>query len=116
MYVSDPREDEMRYRPSQGIGAVAAPITGHPDPKDISTSFVARQSLSLYSSRRRFTRPTNGFSKKVENHPHALALYFIYYNFRRIRQTIRVTPAMRGGIADGVWSMEILNEPSSHVV
>ena len=74
----------------------------------ISTSYVERQNLTMRMSMRRFTRLTNGFSKKVENHQHALALYFMYYNFCRVHQTLRVTPAMEAGISDHVWNLSEL--------
>src|SRR5712664_2092294 len=81
-------------------------ITGNPKPKDISTSFVERQNLTMRMQMRRFTRLTNAFSKKVENHAHAVALHFMHYNFCRIHQTLRVTPAMESGVSDHVWSIE----------
>jgi hypothetical protein len=77
-----------------------------PNPQHISTSFVERQNLTMRMSMRRFTRLTNAFSKKVENHIAALALYFMYYNFCRVHQTLRVTPAMEAGIADHIWNVE----------
>ena len=77
-----------------------------PDPKHISTSYVERQNLTMRMSMRRFTRLTNAFSKKVENHAAAIALYFMYYNFGRVHQTLRVTPAMEAGVSDHVWSIE----------
>ncbi len=83
-------------------------VTGDPDPKHVSTSFVERQNLTMRMSMRRFTRLTNGFSKKLENHGHAVALYFMHYNFCRVHQTLRVTPAMEAGISDHVWSIEEL--------
>ena len=76
------------------------------NPKHISTSYVERQNLTMRMSMRRFTRLTNAFSKKVENHAAAVALYFMYYNFARVHQTLRVTPAIEAGIADHVWSIE----------
>ena len=81
-------------------------VSGDPDPKHVSTSFVERQNLSMRMSIRRFTRLTNAFSKKIENHAAAVALWFMYYNFCRVHQTLRVTPAMEGGISDHVWSIE----------
>ena len=81
-------------------------VTGAPDPKHISTSYVERQNLTMRMSMRRFTRLTNAFSKKVENHAAAIALYFMYYNFGRVHQTLRVTPAMEAGVANHVWSVE----------
>lgn len=74
--------------------------------RHVSTSHTERQNLTMRMSMRRFTRLTNGFSKKLENHEHALALYFMYYNFARIHQTLRVTPAMEAGISDHVWSLD----------
>src|ERR1700690_2173758 len=79
---------------------------GRPDPQHISTSFVERQNLTIRMSIRRFTRLTNAFSKKVENHAYQVALHFMHYNFCRIHKTLRVTPAMEAGIADHVWSIE----------
>lgn len=83
-------------------------VSGDPDPKHVSTSFVERQNLSMRMSIRRFTRLTNAFSKKVENHAAAVAIWFMYYNFCRVHQTLRVTPAMEAGIADRVWRVEEL--------
>ena len=88
------------------IGAKQETIIGNPDPKHISTSYVERQNLTMRMSMRRFTRLTNAFSKKVENHAAAVALYFMYYNFGRVHQTLRVTPAMEAGVTDHVWSVE----------
>ncbi len=96
---------EVRYSPAQCMGARKAGISGSPDPKHVSTSHTERQNLSMRMGMRRFTRLTNGFSKKLENHEHALALYFMYYNFARIHQTLRVTPAMEAGISDHVWTL-----------
>jgi hypothetical protein len=79
---------------------------GNPDVKLVSTSFVERQNLTIRMSNRRFTRLTNAFSKKLENHKLALALHFMNYNFCRIHQTLRCTPAMEAGITDHVWSLE----------
>jgi IS1 family transposase len=97
---------EIRYSPAQCMGARKAVISGQPSYKHISTSHTERQNLSMRMGMRRFTRLTNAFSKKVENHEHAVALYFMYYNFARIHQTLRVTPAMEAGISDHVWSIE----------
>jgi IS1 family transposase len=99
---------ESRYSPATCIGCRTGVLSGEPDPKHISTSFVERQNLSMRMGMRRFTRLTNGFSKKVENHGHAVALYFMHYNFCRIHKTLRVTPAMEAGLTDHVWSMEEL--------
>jgi hypothetical protein len=81
-------------------------ISGTPDARHISTSHTERQNLTMRMSMRRFTRLTNAFSKKLENHEPALALYFMYYNFCRIHQSLRVTPAMEAGITDHIWSLE----------
>ena len=96
---------ETRYSPAVCIGCKQENITGSPDPKHISTSYVERQNLTMRMSMRRFTRLTNAFSKKVENHAAAVALYFMYYNFGRVHQTLRVTPAMEAGVATHVWSV-----------
>lgn len=97
---------EVRYSPAQCMGTRKAVISGKPDVRHISTSHTGRQNLTMRMSMRRFTRLTNAFSKKLENHEHALALYFMYYNFARIHQSLRVTPAMEAGISDHVWSLE----------
>ena len=99
-------ENETRYSPARCIGCDMKVVSGDPDPKHVSTSFVERQNLSMRMSIRRFTRLTNAFSKKIENHAAAVALWFMYYNFCRVHQTLRVTPAMESGIADHVWSIE----------
>jgi hypothetical protein len=104
-----PSDAEMRrYSPAKCIGADMKVVSGDPDPKHVSTSFVERQNLSMRMSIRRFTRLTNAFSKKVENHAAAVAIWFMYYNFCRVHQTLRVTPAMEAGIADRVWTVEEL--------
>jgi hypothetical protein len=93
-------------------------VSGNPDPKHVSTSFVERQNLSMRMSIRRFTRLTNAFSKKIENHAAAVALWFMYYNFCRVHQTLRVTPAMESGISNHVWSIEELCDllPENHKI
>jgi len=100
-----PSEDETRYSPARCIGCEMKTVSGDPDPKHVSTSFVERQNLSMRMSIRRFTRLTNAFSKKVENHAAAMTLWFAYYNFCRVHQTLRVTPAMEAGLSDHVWSI-----------
>jgi hypothetical protein len=85
------------------MGARKAMITGNPEFKHVSTSHIERSNLTLRMGNRRFTRLTNAFSKKVENHEHMLALFFMYYNFCRIHQSLRVTPAMAAGVADHLW-------------
>ena len=96
----------MRYSPAQCMGARKAVQSGSPEWKHISTSHIERQNLTMRTSMRRFTRLTNGFSKKLENHEHALAIHYMHYNFCRIHQSLRVTPAKEAGIADHVWSLE----------
>jgi len=109
LYGND-SEKEVRYSPAECIGALANTITGKPNKKHISTSIVERQNPTMRTQIRRFTRLTNGFSKKVENHQHMLALYFMYYNFVRIHQTLRVTPAMEAGVSTHVWDLlEVVN-------
>ena len=88
------------------MGTRRAIIAGDPDYSHISTSYVERQNLTMRMSMRRFTGLTNGFSKKLENHEHAVAIYYMYYNFCRIHQTLRVTPSMEAGISDHVWSLD----------
>jgi len=96
---------EIRYSPAQCMGARKAVISGQPDFKHVSTSHTERQNLSMRMGMRRFTRLTNAFSKKLENLEANVALYFMHYNFARVHQTLRVTPAMEAGIADHVWTM-----------
>ena len=90
------------------LGCKAQEVTGAADPKHISTSYVERQNLTMRMSMPRFTRLTNALSKKLENHAATVSLYFMYYNFGRVHQTLRVTPAMEAGIADHVWSIEAI--------
>ncbi|WGR91966.1 DDE-type integrase/transposase/recombinase [Bradyrhizobium sp. ISRA443] len=99
-------DQERKYSPGECIGAKKEPIEGNPDPQHISTSYVERQNLNMRMGMRRFTRLTNAFSKKFENHCHALSLYFMFYNFCRIHKTLRVTPAMAAGVSDKLWNME----------
>jgi IS1 family transposase len=101
-------ENETRYSPARCIGCDMKVVSGNPDPKHVSTSFVERQNLSMRMSIRRFTRLTNAFSKKIENHAAAVAIWFMYYNFARVHQTLRVTPAMESGISNHVWTIEEL--------
>lgn len=115
----DSPEGERRYSGSECVGTKKTAITGNPDLNTVSTSHVERQNLNMRMGMRRFTRLTNAFSKKLENHFHALSLYFMFYNFVRIHKTLKVTPAMQAGLSDTLWSMEdidalILNpEPKS---
>lgn len=108
IYSTPPREGQARYSPAECCGTRKIKVNGNPDMSQVSTSFVERQNLTMRMSMRRMTRLTNGFSKKLENQAHAVALHFMHYNFARVHQTLRVTPAMEAGIADHVWSMEEL--------
>jgi IS1 family transposase len=103
-----PEATEARYSPATCISCEIKTVSGVPDPKHVSTSYVERQNLNMRMSMHRFTRLTNAFSKKVENHGHAVALYFAYYNFCRVHQTLHVTPAMEAGLSDHVWRVEEL--------
>src|ERR1700730_12385029 len=94
-----------RYSPAECTGAIKMPIEGKPDPTHISTSYAERANLTLRMHMRRFTRQTNGFSKKVANHIHSMALFTTYYNFVRIHTTLRVTPAMAAGVSDRLWGV-----------
>jgi len=94
-----------RYSPGECIGADPRPVTGSPDPAHISTSYAERSNLSVRMGLRRFTRLTNAFSKKVENHVHGLAIYFMHYNFVRIHQTLRCPPAMAAGVTTKLWEL-----------
>ncbi|HWA24836.1 MAG TPA: hypothetical protein VG734_04105 [Lacunisphaera sp.] len=96
---------EARYSPAQCMGSRKAVMTGEPEYGHISTSHVERSNLSLRMGNRRFTRLTNAFSKKVEHHEAMLAVYFFFYNFCRVHQTLRCTPAMEAGVANHVWEL-----------
>ncbi|MCG6204577.1 IS1 family transposase [Rhodopseudomonas sp. HC1] len=98
--------DESRYSPAECIGSKKVKVEGEPDIKHVSTSYVERQNLNMRMGMRRFTRLTNAFSKKLDNHCHALALYFMFYNFCRIHKTLRVTPAMAAGVTEKLWNTE----------
>jgi IS1 family transposase len=98
-------EAARRYSPSECVGARKDKITGNPDPRHVSTSYVERQNLTMRMAIRRFTRLTNAFSKKVENHAHSVAIHFMHYNFVCIHQTLRVTPAMAAGVTNTLWSL-----------
>jgi IS1 family transposase len=103
-------QTETRYSPAKYKGADKQVISGKPEAKNISTSYVERQNLTMRMCMRRFTRLTNGFRKKIENHVYHLSLHYMYYNFCRIHKTLRVTPAMEAGITDHVWELrEIIN-------
>src|ERR1700688_1533404 len=105
IYGAEPH-GEKRYSPAKCIGARKRDVTGNPDPSHVSTSFVERQNLTMRMHMRRFTRLTNAFSKKIENHCHAIALHFVYYNFVKLHKTLRVTPAMAAGITKRFMSIE----------
>ena len=108
IYGASSDEETRRYSPARCIGADMKVISGNPDPKHISTSFVERQNLTLRLQNRRFTRLTNGHSKKIENHCHMVALHYMYYNFCRVHQTLRCTPAQEAGLSDHIWGIEEL--------
>jgi hypothetical protein len=97
-------ESEKRYSPAVCIGARKTRMEGNPAPKHVSTSYAERQNLTLGMQARRFTRLTNAFSKKLENHALAVALHYMHHNFCRIHKTLRVTPAMAAGVTDRLWT------------
>jgi len=105
---ADGKRHDKKYSPATCTGAKKVVIEGNPDEDKISTSYVERQNLTMRMSMRRFTRLTNAFSKKVENHAHSVALHFMHYNFVRIHQTLRVTPAMAAGVTDTLWELDDL--------
>lgn len=106
IYGAPSDEEQRRYSPAKCIGCDLKVVSGDPDPAHVSTSYVERQNLSMRMGMRRFTRLTNGFSKKVDNHRHMIALYFLYYNFARVHSTLRVTPAMEAGLSDHIWTID----------
>ena len=99
-------QDETRYSPAKCVGCYAEVVTGDPLPPAISTSHVERQNLTMRMGMRRFTRLTNAFSKKLENHMHAISLHYMHYNFARIHQTLRCSPAMEAGVSKTLWSIK----------
>ncbi len=105
IYGAAPDAFKGRYSPAECLGAVKTRIEGNPDPKHVSTSCAERQNLYLRMHTRRFTRLTNAFSKKVENHAHSVALFAMYYNFIRIHKTLRTAPAMAAGVTDRLWEI-----------
>jgi len=115
VYGSDP-EAEKRYSPALCLDTTTQIVIGSPDPAHISTSYVERQNLTMRMCMRRFTRLTNAFSKKIENHCHAVALFYMHYNFCRIHQTLRITPAMEAGISRHVWSIREIITLSARTV
>lgn len=102
---SNPKYPERRYSPGVCIDAIPNRISGDPDPDHISTSHIERQNLTIRMSVRRYTRLTNAFSKKLENHAAALSLHFMHYNFCRVHQTLKTTPAVAAGVTDHVWKL-----------
>lgn len=102
LYGASPESAKGRYSPAECTGIIKKPIEGKPDPKHISTSYAERQNLTMRMSMRRFTRLTNAFSKKFENHAHMVAIYAVWYNFLRIHKTLKITPAMAAGISKTV--------------
>ena len=103
-------EGTGRYSPAICLGCTKDEVCGSPDSKHISTSYIERQNLTMRMNMRRFTRLTNAFSKKIDNHIHSVALFYMHYNFARVHQTLRVTPAMEAGIARHVWSIQEIVE------
>jgi len=114
IYGQNPDDANVRYSPSECIGVRKQRILGAPDEKHISTSYVERQNLTMRMSMRRFTRLTNAFSKKVENHWHAVSLHFMHYNFVRVHKTLRVSPAMAAGVTDRLWDIDDIVAMSDH--
>ena len=108
IYGAAPESAKGRYSPADCTGIKKVRIEGNPDEKLVNTSYVERQNLTMRMSMRRFTRLTNGFSKKIDNHIHMLSLYFVDYNFCRIHKTLKVTPAMEAGITKKLHSMEFI--------
>jgi IS1 family transposase len=115
--ASGGKKDDTRYSPAECIGCETKVIVGVPNPAHISTSYIERQNLTMRMGMRRFTRLTNGFSKKVENHAHAIALHYMYYNFVRIHKSLRCTPAMAAGVTNRLWDIDdivgLLPEPEA---
>lgn len=105
IYGNPPESAKGRYSPAECTGIRKIKIEGNPDRNHVSTSFVERQNLTMRMHMRRFTRLTNGFSKKVESHANAVALHFMYYNFVKIHSSLRVTPAMAAGVTDKLWEI-----------
>jgi hypothetical protein len=110
IYRTDPAAARGRYSPPVCAGVKTTAVEGDPDLAHISTSYVERSNLSTRMQNRRFTRLTNAFSKKLDNHIHALALYFFFYNFARQHKTLRMSPAMAAGISKTLWTMEDIAE------
>lgn len=109
-----PLDAKGRYSPAECVGARKRVVLGNPDPAHVSTSYVERNNLTMRMGMRRFTRLTNAFSKKVENHNHAVALHFMHYNFVRIHKSLRMSPAMAAGVSDTLWSVEDIVTMADH--
>lgn len=110
LYGAVPENAKGRYSPAECVGARKEAVTGNPNPKHISTSYAERQNLTMRMQMRRFTRLTNGFSKKFENHVHMVALYTVWYNFVKMHKALRMSPAMAAGVSDRLWAMEDIAE------
>lgn len=110
LYGTAPKGPQTRYSPAECIGAGKKRVTGDPDTAHVSTSHVERMNLSIRMQNRRFTRLTSGLSKKLDNHIHALALYFAFYNFVRVHKSLRMSPALAAGVADRLWCLEDIAE------
>ena len=108
LYGNAPKDEQVRYSPAQCNGTRRRTVAGNPDMEHVSTSHVERHNLTMRMSMRRFTRLTNAFSKKIDNHIHALSLYFVYYNFCRIHKTLKVTPAMEAGLTDTLYDIDFI--------
>lgn len=117
VFGNAPRETAVRYSPGECKGTFTRPVQGEPDPRHIATSYVERHNLTMRMSMRRFTRLTNGFSKKLQNMIYALALYFVFYNFCRIHKSLRMSPAMAAGITttlrDAEWIVGLVDEAAA---
>jgi IS1 family transposase len=110
----NPTEGQKRYSPAECIGCEAKRIKGDPDPKHISTSYIERQNLTVRMHNRRFTRLTNAFSKKIDNHAASMAIHYMHYNFVRIHQSLRVTPAMAARVTERLWEIEDIVQLLDH--
>ena len=106
VYGPDPREDQRRYSPAKCLGVDHQRVIGQPAEEHISTSYIERSNLTLRMANRRFTRLTNAFSRKLENHGHMIALYTVWYNFVKMHRTLKVSPALAAGVSETLWSME----------
>ena len=114
IYGAPTDAEQRRYSPAKCIAADMKVVSGDPDPKHVSTSYVERHNLTMRMGMRRFTRLTNTFSKKIQNHAAMVAIYAVHYNFARIHKTLRITPAMACGLSDHVWSLDEIVMMSEH--